>query len=329
MQYAATSRFRAMLAGVFAGAAILVAAGFGARAEVKIQAYALPQGAFPHDVACAPDGAVWYAEQRKGAAGKLDLKTGQVKVIPLGSGAAPHGVIVGPDGAPWFTDGGQNAIVRLDPRTEAVKVYPLPQAQTYANLNTAAFDAKGVLWFTGQTGYYGKVDPKSGEVKLWQSPKGRGPYGIAATPDGRVFYASLAGSHIAEIDTATGEATVIQPPNPDQGARRVWSDSKGLVWVSEWNSGYVSRYDPKDKSWKMWKLPGDRPRPYAVYVDERDMVWLADWTANAIVVFDPKTEKFEAFASPRHGSNVRQIYGCKGEVWVPESGTAHLVAYRY
>jgi virginiamycin B lyase len=329
MQHVATPRFLATLVWTFAGAAIFLVGIAGARAEVKIQAYALPEGAFPHDVACAPDGAVWYAEQRKGAAGRLDPKTGQVKVIPLGSGSAPHGVIVGPDGAPWFTDGGQNAIVRLDPRTEAVKVYPLPQAQTYANLNTAAFDTKGVLWFTGQTGYYGKVDPRSGEVKLWQAPKGRGPYGIAATPTGKVFYASLAGSHIAEIDTATGEATVIQPPNPDQGARRVWSDSKGLVWVSEWNSGYVSRYDPADKSWKMWKLPGDRPRPYAVYVDETDKVWLSDWTANAIVRFDPATEKFEAFKSPRHGSNVRQMLGCKGEMWAAESGTAHLVAFRF
>ena len=102
-----------------------------------------------------------------------------------------------------------------------------------------------------------------------------------------------------------------------------------MVWVSEWNSGHVSRYDPATKGWKSWKLPGDRPRPYAVYVDELDKVWLADWTANAIVRFDPGSEKFEAFKSPRNGSNVRQIYGCKGEVWVPESGTAHLVVFRY
>ncbi len=329
MQRRETHRGPDSIAWFCAGVAAIALWGGGAHADVMMQSYALPQGAFPHDVACGPDGAVWYAEQRKGAAGKLDPKTGQARTIPLGGGSSPHGVIVGPDGAPWFTDGGQNAIVRLDPKTEAVKLFPLPAGSSYVNLNTAAFDAKGVLWFTGQSGYYGKVDPKSGEVKLWQSPKGRGPYGIAATPAGKVYYASLAGSHIAEIDTATGQATMIEPPNPDQGARRVWSDSKGMVWVSEWNSGHVSRYDPATKGWKAWKLPGDRPRPYAVYVDELDKVWLADWTANAIVRFDPGSEKFEAFKSPRTGANVRQIYGCKGEVWVPESGTAHLVVFRY
>ena len=64
-------------------------------------------------------------------------------------------------------------------------------------------------------------------MKVWKAPRGRGPYGITATPDGDVYYASLAGNHIARIDKATGEATVIEPPTKGQGARRVWSDSKG------------------------------------------------------------------------------------------------------
>jgi streptogramin lyase len=34
-----------------------------------------------------------------------------------------------------------------------------------------------------------------------------GPYGITTTPDGDVYYASLAGSHIARIDPDTGRAS--------------------------------------------------------------------------------------------------------------------------
>jgi virginiamycin B lyase len=146
--------------------------------------------------------------------------------------------------------------------------------------------------------------------------------------DGQVYYASLAGSHIARIDVASGAATVIEPSTAGQGARRVWSDSKGNIWVSEWNSGNVSRFDPKAKSWQTWKLPGDRPRTYAVYVDENDIVWLSEWSANAMVRFDPETQKFQSFPSDRSGANVRQILGRKGEVWAPESGTDRLVVYR-
>ncbi|MBI3128733.1 MAG: lyase [Candidatus Tectomicrobia bacterium] len=294
---------------------------------MEMQSYPVPKGAHPHDVAPAAGGGVWYTAQHQGALGWLDPKTGRTEHIPLGGGSAPHGVIVGPDGAPWVTDSGLNAIVRVDPKTRAVKRYPLA-GRGYANLNTAAFDGRGVLWFTGQNGVYGSVDPRTGQVKVYDAPKGRGPYGIAATPDGSVYYVSLAGSYLARIDTGTGAAEVIEPPTPEQGARRVWSDSKGRLWISEWNSGNVSRFDPKTKGWKVWKLPGESPRAYSVYVDERDIVWLTDFSANAVVRFDPETEKFQAFPSPRPGARVRQMLGRPGEVWAPESGTDHLVVLR-
>jgi virginiamycin B lyase len=87
-------------------------------------------------------------------------------------------------------------------------------------------------------------------------------------------------------------------------------------------------HDPTTKTWRQWKLPGRRPRAYAVYVDERDTIWVADWGTNAVVAFDPRSEKFEAFPLPRDSSNVRQILGRPGEVWLPESGTEHVTVIR-
>ena len=313
-------------------ATLLLAAGLvtAARADVQIQVYDVPARSGPHDVAASPEanGPVWYTAQRQGALGKLDPVSGRVEQIPLGSNSAPHGVIIGPDGAPWITDGGLNAIVRVDPKTHEVRPFPLPEPRGYVNLNTAAFDGTGRLWFTGQNGVYGRVDPKSGDMQVWDAPRGRGAYGITATPDGQIYYASLAGSHIARIDVATGAATIIEPPTADQGARRVWSDSKGNIWVSEWNSGNVSRFDPKANKWQTWKLPGERPRTYAVYVDESDMVWLSEWSANAMVRFDPETQSFQSFPHDKSGANVRQILGRKGEVWAPRSGTDQIIVYR-
>jgi virginiamycin B lyase len=218
--------------------------------------------------------------------------------------------------------------VRVDPKTEKVDVFPLPKGTPYANLNTAAFDKNGILWYTGQSGYYGRVDTKTGKVEVFEAPRGRGPYGICTAPDGSVYYASLAGSHIARIDTKTGKATVIEPPTPGQGARRVWADSKNRIWVSEWNSGQVSLYDPKTNQWREWKLPGDNPQAYAVYVDKRNIVWLSDFGANAMARFDPKTEKFKVIPLPSRGSAVRQILGRPGEVWLPLSGVDKLAVIR-
>lgn len=45
----------------------------------------------------------------------------------------------------------------------------------YQNLNTVAFDGKGRIWFTGQNGLCGRLDPTTGEMNVWDAPKGRVP----------------------------------------------------------------------------------------------------------------------------------------------------------
>lgn len=295
----------------------------------QVQYYPLPPGSGPHDVAPAADGRVWYTAQRQGALGRLDPQTGQAEQVPLGTGSAPHGVIVGPQGAAWVTDSGLNALVRVDADSLEVTRFPLPAHAANANLNTAVFDPHGQLWFTGQNGVYGRLDPATRLVETWAAPLGRGPYGIAVTPDGAVWYASLASSHIARIDPISGAATVIHPPTADQGARRIWSDSHGALWVSEWNSGQLSRYHPGEQRWQSWSLPGERPSPYALYVDDQDQVWLSDFSSNALLRFDPEREQFESFPSDRAAANVRQILGRRGELWGAESGTDRLVVIRY
>lgn len=307
----------------------VLAAPPAAAEPVRMQSYEVPRGAHPHDVAPAADGRVWYTAQMQGALGRLDPASGKVEHVPLGEGSRPHGVIVGPDGTAWVTDSGLNAVVAVDPKTLAVKRHPLPAGRDYANLNTAAFDGDGVLWFTGQAGVYGRLDPASGEMRVFEAPRGRGPYGIAATPDGEVWYASLAGNHIARIDTRSGEAMVVEPPTRGAGPRRVWSNSKGVLWVSQWNAGQLAAYDPQTKRWREWKLPGPDPAAYSVYVDERDMVWVSDFGANAVLRFDPGSETFQSFPLPRDGAAVRQMLGRPGEAWAPESGTDRLTVFRW
>ncbi len=300
-----------------------------ASGNVRMQEYPVPRGSHPHDVAPAPDGTVWYTAQASGKLGRLYPATGVTRHVDLGPGSSPHGVIVGPDGAAWVTDSGLNAIVRVDPTTEKVRTFPLPAGSGYANLNTAAFDGNGRLWFTGQAGYFGTLDPTSGKIEVFRSPGGRGPYGMDDAPDGIVYYASLAGSHIARIDSRTKTATVIEPPTENQGARRVWSDSTGRIWVSEWNAGKLGVYDPRAGAWNEYKLPGRNPRPYAVYVDELDKVWLSDFGSNSMVRFDPVSLRFESFPLPSDGASIRQILGRPGEVWGAESGVDRILVLRY
>lgn len=291
----------------------------------EMQRYAVPSGAGPHDVAPAAGGGVWYTAQRQGALGYLYPKTRQ---IAFGVGSAPHGVIVDKDGSAWVTGGGLNAIVRVDPKTDAVTVYSLSADRPCANLNTATFDRHGRVWFTGQSGVYGVVDPATKEVRVFDAPRGASPYVMTTTPYGTIWYASLAGSHIARIDVDSGRDEVVAPPTKGQGSRRVWADAQGRVWVSEWTAGQVSVYDPTTKLWAERIPPCSDPQAYAVYVDDRGAIWLSDFGANALVRYDPATTEFKLFTLDGRPGNVRQIDGRLGEVGAPESAADHIVVVR-
>jgi len=142
-----------------------------------------------------------------------------------------------------------------------------------------------------------------------------------------VYFASLAGSYIARIDSGAARQRL---SNHDAAPRRK-ADLVGLerlLVVSEWNAGQLSRYDPATHSWRIWRLPGKAPKAYAVYVDSQDKIWLSDFAANAVLRFDPTTENFQAFPSSHPDANIRQLAGRSGEVWGAESGADHLVVFR-
>jgi virginiamycin B lyase len=303
-------------------AGLLLATGASA-AEVKY--FDLPKGSGPQAVASTEDGKVWYTAQKLGVLGRLDPQTGHSEQVSLGKGSSPQGVVADGNGDAWIVDSGRNAILHVDAERLGVEVIPLPKEVASANLDSAVFDDDGVLWFTGQSGVYGRLDPTSRDLKVWQAPRGKGPRGIAVAPDGGIWFASQAGNYIGQIDGIADSATTFDAPGKDSGPRRLWADSVGRLWLSQWGTGSLARFDPSDNKWKTWKLPGDHPLPYAVYVDAMDQVWLSDFTANALLRFDPQGEKFTVFPSDQANARVRQLQGRPGEVWGAESGTDRLV----
>ncbi len=309
--------------------AAALAGPLAAAQDVTIQEYPLPALTHPHDVAPAADGGIWYTAQLAGGLGWLDPSTGNTRRVHFGLGSSPHGVIVGPDRAAWVTDEGLNAIVRVDPSTDQVTRFPLPDTARKAELNTAAFDARGILWFTGQAGWYGRLDPGAGKIEVFPAPRGRGPYGMHALKDGPVYFVSLAAGYLGRIDPSTDGLSVIDLPTAGQGPRRVWLDSRGSVWVTGWYSGNLLRFDPLSSQWSTLRVPGAQPQPYAVYVDERDRVWISDFGANAMHLFDPASGRFTTYPIPSRGAEVRQLAGRPGEVWGAESATNKLVVMRF
>ena len=207
----------------------------------------------------------------------------------------------------------------------AITTFPAPKGTAP---HTAVFDRDGILWFTGAAGFIGRLDPSTGDLDTFPTPRGAGPYGIAVTPSNEVWFVSLQQSYLGHVDKSTGQIQVVEPPTAGAGTRRVWSDSKGSLWISYWNAGMVARYDPGTGAWQEWDLPGDPNQGYSMYVDGLDAVWLSDFGQNAIVRFDPETEAFESFPLERPNAAVRQMLGRENEVWGAESGLDRLLVVR-
>jgi virginiamycin B lyase len=168
-----------------------------------------------------------------------------------------------------------------------------------------------VHWFTGQSGVYGRLDPASGKMEVFDAPKGRGPYGIHSTPDGSGLLRVARGilrrqdqpRRQHHRDPAADAA-------PGRAPRLVRLERRCLGRGVE--LGQSQPLSPKSGAWKTWKAPGNTPQVYAVYVDETDKVWASEWTAQVMLRFDPATEKFESFKSSSSRPNVRQIHGPQG-----------------
>jgi virginiamycin B lyase len=295
-------------------------------ANFQVTYYPVQPGIGNRDVAPADDGTVWFSNQFGGTVGNLDPKTGKYKLYPLGPGSSPHGILMGPDGNLWIMDGGQNAIIRLASKDHKLTLFRISPRTGDINLNTGVFDHSGVLWFTGQNGFYGRLEPATAKLEVFKSPVGFGPYGITVTPQDRVWFTNFALNHIVEVEPKTHRAAVVELPHPSStGARRIWSDSKGRLWLATWGTGELMMYDPAKQAWAAYKLPGLGPRGYSTYVDEKDIVWVSDFMSNSILRFDPGTESFVVFPSDKPTAQLLQMAGKPGKVWGGEQGASRIV----
>ena len=281
-------------------------------------------------VAPAADGGVWYSGQGNGTLGWLDPETARCARSRWDPGSAPHGVITGPDDAAWLTDGGLNAIVRVDPATSEATVYPhrLPDA----NLNTATFDGDGILWFTGQNGWYGRLDPATGALETFRRAA-RDPARTGSPPRQRArsAYSSLAGSYLGLVDRASGEVRWWTRRRPGGGAAaRLVGLDRSACGSPSGSRARSPRTTRRPRTWPEWPLPGRRPGAVrGVRGRDRCGVGHRLRRQRAASVRPGHRDAGRRSSTPRRPRDVRQLLGRPGEVWGAESAADRLVVVRW
>lgn len=155
-----------------------------------------------------PDGRMWFGWNKQ--LGAVTTPGGVVMEYESNASETVSGLTVGADGKIWFGEG--NKIARMDTlgNTGAGDTFPLPPGD--GSIEDLALGADGNIWFTmGLPAAIGRVTP-AGEITIFPTPTVSSlPFGIAAGPDGRLWFVELNANKIASISTtATSGADITE-----------------------------------------------------------------------------------------------------------------------
>lgn len=278
----------------------------------------------PYGLVRTADGALWYGASRAGKLGRVDPATGVIEEFTIAAtGGGPHLLALAGD-VIWFTMREDLQYGRYDTHTGDGALYPAPRFEDLVAAESAA------------------------EVRI----RGRDwkPYGIAVGGDGTVWVGEYAGGGLLRFDPRTGGASLEDlreqvgertwPASmPDSIRRRMervsWrrpvlrriaTDARGRLWLTDFSGGRVDRYDPETGDRESYPSLARRAQPYGIAVDASGRVWYNESGNDAIVVLDPATGERRSFTIRTPRSTVRHITFDeeRGRVWLPLSDTGRL-----
>lgn len=301
-----------------------------ASVSVTIKEWDVPQGAFPHDPALAPNGAGWYTGQHNNTLGRVDPATGAITEFPLSiPGSGPHGLVADEAGDIWFTGNAAGYIGRLDPATGQVQDFKMPDAAA-RDPHTGIFDPHGILWFTVQQGnFVGRLDPVTGDVKLQAiaTPRAR-PYGIVINSRGVPFVALFGTNKIGRIEPDTMEVREYTLP---EGAhpRRIAVTSDDIIWYTDYARGFLGRLDPATGAVSETASPGgEDSRPYGIAPTPDGVLWYCETGVdpNTLVRYNPRDKSLQTWPIPSGGGVVRHMVASPdgGTLWLACSGVGKV-----
>ena len=174
----------------------------------KVTEYPIPdpKARDPHSLIFDRDGILWFSVQVGNLVGRLDPNTGEMQLIrPQRPNSRPYGFAVDSKNEVWTVLFGTNIVARID--KAAMKLVEYPLLAQDARPRRIAITPDDMIWYTDYArGHIGRVDPKTGQVKEWQSPSGpkSQPYGMIATKGGVWYNESFAKPNtIVRFDPAT------------------------------------------------------------------------------------------------------------------------------
>jgi virginiamycin B lyase len=203
-------------------------------------------GMYPHSLAIAPDGKVWFNghfTREPELIGFVDPSADKVTTYPVPphptlakgpGGPIPYEIRAAPDGRIWLSELQGNRLVALTPKTGKFQTFTLPT--THSGPRRFDVDAEGILWIPAYSAnLLVRLDPATGKFTEIPLPlKDVLPYVARVDPRGGAIWLGTAAADILlRYQPASGRFESF--PLPSRGAlvRHMAVDPRtGAVWLA-------------------------------------------------------------------------------------------------
>jgi virginiamycin B lyase len=177
---------------------------------------------------------VWVTDFNNDVVWRYVISTGQFTSFPASD---PSDVAVDTAGSAWFTEPGDvnapgtSTVGRIDPVSGAVTRTATTDGSTTVAPRAITVATDGQVWFTARftPQAVGRLNPATGLVSLFPRDA-EGPSGIAASPDGTLWFTQETKGNIANIrnDGVITEAKVVKDSSP----AGITVDGNGNPWYT-------------------------------------------------------------------------------------------------
>ena len=227
-----------------------------------IREFDVPAGSHPHDVAPATDGGIWYTGSTSASsATSIRRPAPFARSRSARDRAARRHHRTGrravdhrrrPERDRPRRSGDRRGHARSRSRGPAAARTSTPPSSI----------AAGILWFTGQSGIYGRLDPTTGDMEVFDDSGGPRPVRHHRDPERRrlVRLARRQPHRPGRPRDRRGDDRRAADAQPGRTPRLV--RLAGPVWVSEWNAGQVGGPRPGDR--QLAGVAAARRRPAGV-----------------------------------------------------------------
>ncbi len=262
-----------------------------------------------------PGGYLWIPRFRQGGYTRFDPGTEkfQTWLVPPeynDARAIQPQVAAAPDGTAWFPGGESLRIFRVDPETGKVTSYPMypgykPDEKS-AGIIQFSYNATPVghstygVWADSKSNVYmadivggnlARIDPKTGEVKLFKTPTlNSGPRRLTVDQHDRVWFGEYYADKLGMFDPKTEKFKEWTAPTPWLGPYPARADKNGEAWTSGMGADLVDRLDPKTGRFTEYMLPTVNANIRHIDIDNSTTpvtVWVAEVHQGKIAKIEP------------------------------------------